>query len=118
MRATIVALPIIPEEGNKPNISKVKDIPHASGHDGHTAILLATAEWFLFIIQLAEEIMPSGTDRFVKMGVLEGGEANFGIQLWQSMDGEEGLESRRLRQWLKNIANNPNDSGTALESFF
>lgn len=94
MRAAIVALPIIPEEGNKPNISKVKDIPHASGHDGHTAILLATAEWFLFIIQLAEEIMPSGTDRFVKMGVLEGGEANFGIQLWKSMEmGKKGLKA-------------------------
>ncbi|PJN91656.1 hypothetical protein [Bacillus sp. mrc49] len=64
LRSAIVELPIILEEGNKPN-TKLKDFPHASGHDGHTAILFATAEWFLFIIQSAE-VMPSGTDRFVK----------------------------------------------------
>ncbi|MGE7877693.1 M20 metallopeptidase family protein [Peribacillus muralis] len=104
LRADIDALPIL-EEGDKPYISKVKGVSHACGHDGHTAILLAAAEWFkkpgnevepniLFIFQSAEEITPSGADRLIKMGVLEGVDTIFGIHLWQSMEkGKMGLKA-------------------------
>ncbi|MGG2108996.1 amidohydrolase, partial [Lysinibacillus pakistanensis] len=100
LRADIDALPII-EEGEKPYISKKTGIAHMCGHDGHTAILLAIAEWLskneveanvVLIFQSAEEITPSGADLLIKQGVLEGIDAIFGIHLWQGLEkGKIGL---------------------------
>jgi len=100
LRADIDALPII-EEGEKPYISKKTGIAHMCGHDGHTAILLAVAEWLsknkvepnvVLIFQSAEEITPSGADLLIKQGILEGIDAIFGIHLWQGLEkGKIGL---------------------------
>jgi len=100
LRADIDALPIV-EEGEKPYISKKTGIAHMCGHDGHTAILLAVAEWLskneveanvVLIFQSAEEITPSGADLLIKQGVLEGIDAIFGIHLWQGLEkGKIGL---------------------------
>ena len=73
------------------------------GHDGHTAVLLAVADWLsregnevepniVLIFQSAEEITPSGADQLVKQGVLENVDAIFGIHLWQGLEkGKIGL---------------------------
>jgi amidohydrolase len=102
LRADIDALPIM-EEGDKPYISKNPGVAHMCGHDGHTAILLAVAEWIsqhaqeiepniVLIFQSAEEISPSGADKLVKQGVLKNVDAIFGLHLWQGMDkGKIGL---------------------------
>lgn len=100
LRADIDALPIV-EEGEKPYISKKTGIAHMCGHDGHTAILLAVAEWLsknevepnvVLIFQSAEEITPSGADLLIKQGILEGIDAIFGIHLWQGLEkGKIGL---------------------------
>lgn len=102
LRADIDALPIT-EEGDKPYISQKPGVAHMCGHDGHTAILLAVAEWIshhtheiepniVLIFQSAEEISPSGADQLIKQGVLENVDAIFGIHLWQGMDkGKIGL---------------------------
>lgn len=45
LRADIDALPITEETG-LPYCSKEKGMMHACGHDGHTAIALASAQWF------------------------------------------------------------------------
>ncbi len=100
LRADIDALPIV-EEGDKPYISKRPGVAHMCGHDGHTAILLAVAEWLsnnevepniVLIFQSAEEITPSGADLLIKQGVLEGVDAIFGIHLWQGLEkGKIGL---------------------------
>ncbi|MFJ7918350.1 M20 family metallopeptidase [Lysinibacillus fusiformis] len=102
LRADIDALPIV-EEGDKPYISQRPGIAHTCGHDGHTAILLAVAEWIsmnkekiepnvLLIFQSAEEITPSGADFLIQNGVLEGVDAIFGIHLWQGLEkGKIGL---------------------------
>lgn len=100
LRADIDALPIV-EEGDKPYISKTPGVAHMCGHDGHTAILLAVAEWLsnnevepniVLIFQSAEEITPSGADLLIKQGVLEGVDAIFGIHLWQGLEkGKIGL---------------------------
>lgn len=100
LRADIDALPIV-EEGEKTYISKKPGIAHMCGHDGHTAILLAVAEWLsrnevepnvVLIFQSAEEITPSGADLLIKQGILEGIDAIFGIHLWQGLEkGKIGL---------------------------
>lgn len=102
LRADIDALPIV-EEGDKPYISKKTGVAHSCGHDGHTAILLAVAEWIsksrqdiepniVLIFQSAEEISPSGADKLVKQGVLENVDAIFGLHVWQGMEkGKIGL---------------------------
>lgn len=102
LRADIDALPIT-EEGDKPYLSKNPGVAHMCGHDGHTATLLAVAEWLsikgnevepniVLIFQSAEEITPSGADRLIKQGVLENVDAIFGIHLWQGMEkGKIGL---------------------------
>jgi amidohydrolase len=103
LRADIDALPIT-EEGDKPYISKNPGVAHMCGHDGHTAVLLAVAEWLslegnevepniVLIFQSAEEITPSGADKLVKQGVLDNVDAIFGIHLWQGMEkGKIGLK--------------------------
>ncbi|MGE8080140.1 M20 metallopeptidase family protein [Peribacillus loiseleuriae] len=102
LRADIDALPIT-EEGDKPYLSKNPGVAHMCGHDGHTATLLAVAEWLsikgnevepniVLIFQSAEEITPSGADNLIKQGVLENVDAIFGIHLWQGMEkGKIGL---------------------------
>ncbi|MBD8519960.1 M20 metallopeptidase family protein [Lysinibacillus fusiformis] len=102
LRADIDALPIV-EEGDKPYISQQPGVAHMCGHDGHTAILLAVAEWIsmnkekiepnvMLIFQSAEEITPSGADFLIQNGVLEGVDAIFGIHLWQGLEkGKIGL---------------------------
>lgn len=102
LRADIDALPIM-EEGEKPYISQNPGVAHMCGHDGHTAILLAVAEWItqhreeiepniVLIFQSAEEISPSGADQLIKQGVLNQVDAIFGLHLWQGMDkGQIGL---------------------------
>jgi amidohydrolase len=94
LRADIDALPIM-EEGDKPYISKVANVAHACGHDGHTSILLAAAKWMsenrdqvkhniVFIFQSSEEMSPSGAEKLVKEGVLEQVDAVFGLHLMSS----------------------------------
>ncbi|GLY11855.1 N-acyl-L-amino acid amidohydrolase [Bacillus badius] len=102
LRADIDALPIM-EEGDKPYISKKPGVAHVCGHDGHTAILLAVAEWLsrksnqikpnvMLIFQSSEEMTPSGADRLIQQGVLERVDAIFGIHLWQGLEkGKIGL---------------------------
>ena len=95
LRADIDALPM-QEEGDKPYLSKNPGVAHTCGHDGHTAMLLAVAEWIvnnrqdvdhniLLIFQSSEEITPSGAEFLVNQGVLEGVDAIFGLHLWQGM---------------------------------
>lgn len=103
LRADIDALPIH-EEGDKPYISKKPGVAHMCGHDGHTAILLAVADWIsqhteeiepniVLIFQSAEEISPSGADQLIKQGVLENVDAIFGLHVWQGMEkGKIGLK--------------------------
>lgn len=102
LRADMDALPIT-EEGEKSYISKTPGVAHMCGHDGHTAVLLAVADWLsregnevepniVLIFQSAEEITPSGADQLVKQGVLENVDAIFGIHLWQGLEkGKIGL---------------------------
>ncbi|OZI10833.1 N-acyl-L-amino acid amidohydrolase [Bacillaceae bacterium SAS-127] len=102
LRADIDALAIT-EEGDQPYISKRPGVAHMCGHDGHTAVLLAVAEWLsnhrqeiepnvVLIFQSAEEITPSGADALVKQGVLDHIDAIFGLHLWQGLEkGKIGL---------------------------
>ncbi|WP_100330251.1 M20 metallopeptidase family protein [Bacillus xiapuensis] len=102
LRADIDALPIT-EEGDKPYISRFPGVAHMCGHDGHTAVLLAAAEWLanhrsevqpnvVLIFQSAEEITPSGAETLVKQGVLDGVDTIFGLHLWQGLEkGKMGL---------------------------
>lgn len=102
LRADIDALPM-QEGGDKPYLSKNPGVAHTCGHDGHTAVLLAVAEWIvnnrqavdhniLLIFQSSEEITPSGAEYLVNQGVLEGVDAIFGLHLWQGMKmGKLGL---------------------------
>lgn len=96
LRADIDALPV-PEHGSKPTVSERAGVSHACGHDGHTAILLAVAEWVAshadrlrtsvrFIFQSSEEQIPSGAERLVRLGVLEGVDHIFGLHLWQEVE--------------------------------
>ncbi|MFC7395012.1 M20 metallopeptidase family protein [Scopulibacillus cellulosilyticus] len=95
LRADIDALPIL-EEGDKSYISKRPGIAHMCGHDGHTAIMLATAKWLsehrdevkpnvIFIFQSSEEDFPSGAEALVKQGVVDHADAVFGLHLMQSL---------------------------------
>ncbi|PAV31052.1 N-acyl-L-amino acid amidohydrolase [Virgibacillus profundi] len=102
LRADIDALPIT-EEGDKSYISQISGVAHACGHDGHTAILLAVAKWMsenqnemepnvMFIFQTSEEVIPSGAEHLVKLGVIDQVDAVFGLHLWQGMEkGKIGL---------------------------
>ena len=67
------------------------------GHDGHTAVLLAVAEWItkhrheiepniMLIFQSAEEISPSGADQLINQGALDKVDVIFGIHLWQGLE--------------------------------
>ncbi|EQD41251.1 N-acyl-L-amino acid amidohydrolase (L-aminoacylase), partial [mine drainage metagenome] len=95
IRADMDALPIT-EENEEPFRSTRKGVMHACGHDGHTAMLLATArvfaeiraEWpgeIRFLFQHAEELFPGGGEEMVKAGVMDGVDAVIGTHLWSHL---------------------------------
>ncbi|XJZ27232.1 M20 family metallopeptidase [Bacillota bacterium Lsc_1132] len=95
LRADMDALPL-QEEGDKPYLSTVPGVMHGCGHDGHTAILLAVAKWIssnphlvknniVFIFQSSEEASPSGAQKLVNEGILNGVDAIYGIHLMSTM---------------------------------
>jgi len=93
-RADIDALPI-EEASGVPYTSLHPGKMHACGHDGHTAALLATAEWFKgheselsgpvsFIFQPAEE-GGHGAKKMIEDGALDGIDAIYGWHNWPAM---------------------------------
>ncbi|MEK4511772.1 amidohydrolase [Paenibacillus sp. FSL K6-2524] len=92
LRADMDALPIQDEKSCE-YASQVPGVMHACGHDGHTAILLAVAEYFSrqkeklqgtirLIFQPAEEVCPGGAVSMIEGGALEGVDVIYGIHLW------------------------------------
>jgi amidohydrolase len=95
LRADIDALPL-KEEGDKEYKSENPEATHACGHDGHMAILMATAQLLsqrkeqfkgkvVFLFQPAEERIPGGAKKMIEEGALEGVDAIFGLHLWQPL---------------------------------
>jgi amidohydrolase len=91
------ALPI-DEENDVPYKSRVPNVMHACGHDGHTAILLAAARVLSerrdklagtvkFLFQPCEERPPGGAKPMIEAGVLENPkvDAVFGLHLAQEL---------------------------------
>ena len=96
LRADIDALPIEEESGVE-FVSRNAGVMHACGHDGHTAMLLATARLLAamreklagevrFVFQHAEELPPGGAVEIVASGVLEGVDAIVGCHLMSDME--------------------------------
>jgi len=95
LRCDMDALPMS-EQTNLPHASKVENMMHACGHDGHTAMLLATAKRLaetrnfagkaVLIFQPAEE-GGGGGRVMIEEGVLE----RFGIEEVYGMHNEPGL---------------------------
>ena len=90
-RADIDALPM-PERTGLPFASRVENVMHACGHDGHTAMLLAAAKILSgsrqsfcgearLIFQHAEEQPPGGAIEMQRAGVMTGADALFGLHL-------------------------------------
>ncbi|MBV9606359.1 MAG: amidohydrolase [Solirubrobacterales bacterium] len=95
MRADLDALPIQEESGVE-FASQVGGVMHACGHDGHTAMLLATARLLgarrqelpgevRFVFQHAEELPPGGAIEIVRSGALDGVDAVVGCHLMSDM---------------------------------
>jgi amidohydrolase len=95
LRCDMDALPMA-EQTNLPHASKVENMMHACGHDGHTAILLAAAKQLaanrdftgtvVLVFQPAEE-GGGGGRVMIEEGVLE----RFGIEEVYGMHNEPGL---------------------------
>lgn len=95
LRADIDALPIT-EENNYEFASQRPGVMHACGHDGHTAMLLASAKILAgakdqlrgeirFLFQHAEEHPPGGAEEMVQEGVMDGVDAVLGLHLWSHL---------------------------------
>jgi amidohydrolase len=96
LRADTDALPI--DERNELSFrSRNPGVMHACGHDGHTAILLATARALkavqpeirgrvVFLFQHAEELPPGGAIELIEAGCLEAVDAAFGLHLAINLD--------------------------------
>ncbi|MCS1350148.1 M20 family metallopeptidase [Mechercharimyces sp. CAU 1602] len=92
LRADMDALPI--REGTEVSYrSQVDGLMHACGHDGHMAIMLATASILtemkeelsgrvIFLFQHAEELIPGGAKQMIEDGALEGVDEVYGLHLW------------------------------------
>ncbi|AWB45182.1 amidohydrolase [Paenibacillus sp. CAA11] len=92
LRADMDALPI-QDEKSCAYASTVPGVMHACGHDGHTATLLAVAEYFAsrrselhgevrFLFQPAEEVCPGGAVGMIEGGALDGVDVIYGVHLW------------------------------------
>ncbi|MGO4375454.1 amidohydrolase, partial [Paenibacillus sp. MCAF20] len=92
LRADIDALPI-QDEKECAYASKVPNVMHACGHDGHTAALLAVAAYYSanrdqiagerrLLFQPAEEQTPGGAKPMIEDGALDGVDAIYGVHLW------------------------------------
>jgi hippurate hydrolase len=96
LRCDMDALPMA-EQTNLPHASRVENMMHACGHDGHTAMLLATAKQLsrtrdfagtvVLIFQPAEE-GGAGSRVMIEEGVLE----RFGIEEVYGMHNQPGLD--------------------------
>ncbi|WP_308661218.1 M20 family metallopeptidase [Alicyclobacillus sp. SP_1] len=107
LRADMDALPIH-EENTFPFASQQDGVMHACGHDGHTAMLLATAKILSqmtaqfsgevrFLFQHAEELFPGGAKEMVEAGVLDGVHRVLGIHLWAPLQvGKIGIRTGAL----------------------
>ena len=94
LRADMDALPIV-ETSGVPWQSQREGVMHACGHDGHTATLLATAQWLsarrsdllgpvTLLFQPAEE-GGHGAKHMIDDGALQGVEQIFGFHNWPAL---------------------------------
>lgn len=95
LRADIDGLPI-QDEKDVPYASKVPGVMHACGHDGHSATLLAIAQFYQehqaklkgerrLLFQPAEEVAPGGAAAMIAEGALEDVDVIYGVHLWSPL---------------------------------
>lgn len=96
LRADLDALPIHEASGEE-FASEHAGVMHACGHDGHTAIVMATARVLAgrrselageirFVFQHAEELPPGGGSALVSAGVVDGVDAVVGCHLLSTLE--------------------------------